>query len=130
MEFILKEILDFLVDIAGTVFVSLACVGLSYAVSWVKIKIKSDKLKDALSELEIAIVDGIYYVEQTLVKRFKASDEWDEIAQEEALNECYSYVCSSLSDATKQLLSNEDEIKSMIIRKIESKLGMLHADSE
>lgn len=128
MDTILKQVVDVVLNLAGTVLATLVCVGTSYLISWLKSKCKSDKADQAWSDIEVAVTEGIYFTEQTLVKQLKESDKWDADAQKNVLEQCVSYVLEHLTDtASKYLPENEAELRKVITEKIESKLGELHS---
>lgn len=130
MEPILTQFWSVVIDIIGTVLAMLVCIGVSYLISWIKTKVRNEKTIAALSELEKAVIDGVHFTEQTLVRHYKESDSWDSDAMNEALEECGDFVMSNLTAPTiSWLASDEYELRNLVTQKIEAKLGEMHSNT-
>lgn len=128
MQTVSKQILDLLVELLSSVLVTLLCIGARHAISWLKAKANSTKINAALDELERAVIDGIYFAEQTLVREYKEHDGWTPEAQAEAKQACVDFVENLLTPAASSVIAQtEDELRRIIDEKIESKLGQIHA---
>lgn len=125
---IIDMLSSFLVDVASTVLITLLCWAVRQGINWLTTKIENERLKTALQELESVVIDGIYYMEQTVVKYNKEYEHWDTQTQKEVLDNCKQYVLNTLSEKCKQALTEENKarLESLIVSKIEAELGRLH----
>lgn len=122
-----NSLMKCLIELAGTILVSLSCISVRYLISWLKSKTENEILKNSLDELDEAIETGIWFVEQTSVKTYKETNNWNAHTQELVLKECIEYVNSRLSDRTLGYLNkNQETINQQIEAAIESRLGQLH----
>lgn len=130
MDTLWKQCVDILVDVLGTVLMTLLCIGVRYVIAWIKSRTHSETLNTALKELEDVVIEGIYFTEQTAVRELKATGNWNVTTQQEVLKECQAYIESTLSKKATNFLTNNltaDQLSDLITNKIESALGRIHA---
>lgn len=127
METVLNQITSIIVQVISSILVLFFCNLLLNINKQIKAQIKSDKLNNAIKELENVVTESIYATEQTFVKQIKSGKRWDTNSQKQALEICVNAVLASLSESTTETLKeNEEEIVNRITQMIESKLGELH----
>lgn len=125
----LKIITNFLIDMVSTILISLICILIRKAISWLTNRIEDDYSKKAIEELESVVLEGIYYTEQTLVSKYKEKGTWNEEAKKEACEQCLEYILNSLTEQNKSYLMNtiNSSIENLIRNKIEATLGEIHS---
>lgn len=130
MDELITTVSSFLVDIAATILISIICLVIKELAIWIKGKIKNERCKTAVDELERTVIDGINFVEQTLVSYYKAKGTWNEEFKKFARDECLAYIERTLTEQTKQYLTEDTKttLESLILGKIEAELGKLHSN--
>lgn len=131
MDAVWKQCFEIIVDVLGSVLMTLLCIGVRYVIGWVKNRSHSEALNSALEELEKVVLEGIYFTEQTAVRELKATGNWNLTTQQEVLKECQAYIETTLSKKATEFLTNNltaDQLSDLITNKIESALGQLHAE--
>lgn len=124
-----EKVLSMLIEGLGSLMFALLCIGMKYLITLLKNRIKNEKAKQLLDEIQQAVLDGIYFTEQTAVKELKENGKWNSTTQQEVLKQCADYVENVLSaEAIEFLSDNQDTIQQLITQKIEAKLGKLHAE--
>lgn len=131
MNAVWKQCFEIIVDVLGSVLMTLLCIGVRYVIGWVKNRSHSEALNSALEELEKVVLEGIYFTEQTAVRELKATGNWNLTTQQEVLKECQAYIETTLSKKATEFLTNNltaDQLSDLITNKIESALGQLHSE--
>lgn len=130
MDEVITTMSDFLVDIAATILISIICLVIKELTIWIKSKIKNEHCKNAISELERTVTDGIHFIEQTLVSHYKANGTWNEASKKQARDECLAYIEHTLTEQTKKYLTEDTKttLESLILGKVEAELGKIHSN--
>ena len=129
MHEVSKQVLDIVINLLGSLLLGLCCGVLRWALAWISSKVKSDKVQKLIAELEKAVMDGVFFTEQTVVKVFKENGSWNDEAKEEARQACMNYITSNLSLQSLESLQelfDTDDLTDIVADKIESALGKLH----
>lgn len=121
-------IFNAVIETLCAVVLGLSCGILKYAISWVRSRIKDEKLNKAIDDLGQIIEAGIFYAEQTVVKSYKENGGWTDEAKTEAKNACSAYVSENLTQETTKLLQDafNTQLSQVISNQIEATLGKMH----
>ena len=84
MQAISEVVLNRLLDVLGAILLGLLCGVVRYSIAWIKGRVNNDKLQAALDELGSAVLDGVYFTEQTIVKTLKEENGWTAEAKQKA----------------------------------------------
>lgn len=116
-----QEFWTILWSIIGTIGTGLATWLTTFLVSLINQKIKDTKLARWSSELLKIIMSAVQTVFQEFVDTMKKSGTWDEAAQKEAKEKCYSIIVNQLTPELKQYIEdNFGDMKEYINNQIEA----------
>lgn len=116
--------MDLLKEILTTVILSVVGVIVSgvgaFVMSWIRSKIKNDKIAQMADDAYRIINEGVIYVYQTYVEGLKGTDLWDENAKQAAQQKAFDYISKNLSsEIIKFLQQNGTVIEEWILEQIE-----------
>lgn len=123
-----NQVAQFLGEIAGTALITLCCWAIKELITFLKQKVKDGRIKSALDEVERVVIDGVYYMEQTMVSYYKKTGNWDAETQQKVCLQCRDYVLKTLTEETKLILQedNQQAVEELVVSKIQSYLGKIH----
>ena len=114
---LLKEILTTVV--LSVVGIVVSGVG-AFVMSWIRSKIKNEKIAQMVDDAYHIINEGVVYVYQTYVEGLKGTDLWDENAKQAAKQKAFEYISKNLSsEIVKFLQQNGTIIEEWILEQIE-----------
>ena len=91
-----------------------------YSLKKSKTELKRELKETALAELERIVYNVVVSINQTLVKEFKNSDNWNEVTKETAFQEALRQVYDQLSEQSVKTLSETfNDLTSYIANRIE-----------